>query len=74
METTTVETKKRADETDCTIDVLQVQLDATGAELKRLEVEFVLVRSEVMAMETKERTEVAVAQSEMARANVGADE
>ena len=60
-------------EANRTVSVLQVKLDVAGAELKKLEAEVALARSEVMATEMKAKVEVAVARSEMVRAKTEAE-
>jgi len=63
VDAVTDEAKKRADEVDYTIGVLQSQLDVTGAELRKLETDVTLARSEVMTTKMKAKAEVAIAQS-----------
>ena len=70
----TAEVKKWAEEADHTVGILQVQLDAAGAELKKLEAEVVLAKSEVIVTEMRVRVDVVVTRSEMARAKVEAEE
>ena len=74
MEAVIVEVKKQVDEASHIVGVLQVQLDAAGAELKNLEVEVASAKSEVTAMGMKVRVDMDVAQSKMAKANTEAEE